>query len=254
MKIIDAHLHLDSEIDGTALGAASALNESLHKASISKGLVLHLEVQPWSAEEFSKAIDKCDRLEAMINIDPKAHDANDQLSRGIEVLGYVGLKLHPRLQDFSPDDPDVVALVRHAGKLGVPVLIDAFADGTALMMGFDPLSFAKLASLAPNTRIIWAHMGGQFVINMMMLAKRLPNVYMDCSYSLLYFRGSSIPQDIAYAMSSMRYNKVFYGSDYPDRSIGDSKKLSIQTLQKYGVEGENLKKILYKNASEFFKW
>jgi predicted TIM-barrel fold metal-dependent hydrolase len=254
MNAIDAHLHLDPDVDGTALGAATFLNESLHESSINMGLVLHLEVQRWSPEEFASAVAKCDRLQCMINVDPSAKDANDQLSRGVEALGYIGLKLHPRLQAFSPDDPEVVALVRHAGRLGVPVLIDAFADGTALMTGFDPLKFARLASLAPETRIIWAHMGGQFVINMMMLAKRLPNVYMDCSYSLLYFRGSSIPRDMAYAMGSMRYDKVFYGSDYPDRSIQSSLQLSVETLQECGISEDNLDKILFRNASEFFEW
>jgi hypothetical protein len=54
--IIDAHLHLDDSIDGTPFGAAKELDRQLISAGISKGIVLHLESQGWSLEEFAEAI------------------------------------------------------------------------------------------------------------------------------------------------------------------------------------------------------
>ena len=88
----------------------------------------------------------------------------------------------------------------------------------------------------------------------MMLAKRLPNVYMDISYSLLYYRGSSVVDNLLYAMRSMRFDRIFYGSDYPDRSIKDSLDLSLKILLEKGLTNEELDKILSVNAINFFKW
>ncbi|MDO9117211.1 MAG: amidohydrolase family protein [Nitrospira sp.] len=252
--IIDAHLHLDEKVDGTAIGAVRELNRQLEEAAVDRALVLHLEIQPWSAAEVAEAISKFPRIRAFINVHPHGADPERSLREGIEGLGYIGLKLHPRLQRFGVDDDQTVRLVKAAGEMNVPVLIDAFPDGTHLMQGFSPLRYASLAKQCPGTRIIWAHMGGHHVMDFMMLAKRLPNVYFDISYSLLYYQMSSIPGDMIYAMRSMKFDRIFYGSDYPDRSVAVTLELSRQFMQSQGLSEEVMTKILGLNARDFFGW
>jgi predicted TIM-barrel fold metal-dependent hydrolase len=252
--IVDAHLHLDETIDGTAQGAAKELNRQLTNAGISRAIVLHLESQPWSAEEVAKAIAPYKSLKGFINVHPFKKESKDQLYAGIHNLGFIGLKLHPRLQEFNIDHEKTLELVRFAGELNIPVLFDAFPDGTHIMQGFTPLKYAELAKLCPETRIIWAHMGGHYVLDFMMLAKRLPNVYMDCSYSLLYYRNSSIVKDMIYAMRSMKFDRIFYGSDYPDRSIVETKNSSLIIFKELGLNEDELTKIMSTNAINFFKW
>jgi predicted TIM-barrel fold metal-dependent hydrolase len=254
MTIIDAHLHLDPTVDGTALGAARELDQQLANAGIARGLVLHLETQPWTARETAAAVASYPRLKAFINVHPYKDDAKSILSEGVTEMGYTGLKLHPRLQEFETDDIRTIELVQEAGRLNVPVLIDAFPDGTHLMQGFNALRYATLARECPETKIIWAHMGGHHVLDFMMLAKRLPNVYMDTSYSLLYYRGSAVIQNLVYAMRSMRFDRIFYGSDYPDRPIKDSLNLSIGLLRSEGLTQEEIEKILSGNVIKFFQW
>ena len=250
--IIDSHLHLDDNLGKNLEDTVKELNDQLSNANISYGVILHLLAQPWTSEEVSKAILPFERIKAFINVDPFAKGANEILRRGIEELGFIGLKLHPRLQEFKVDDPQVINLVTYAGEIDVPVLIDAFPDGTHLMQGFNPLDYANLAKSTPQTKTIWAHMGGHYVIDFMMLAKRLPNVFLDCSYSLLYYQSSSVPRDMVYAMRSMKFNRIFYGSDYPDRSIKVSLENSINFLKNEGLSEEELSKIIGLNAKEFF--
>ncbi len=250
--IIDTHLHLDDNLGKNIEDTVKELNDQLSNSNVSYGVVLHLLAQTWTAEEVSKAILPFDRIKAFINVDPFSKDANEVLKSGIEELGFIGLKLHPRLQEFKVDDPMVVNLVNYAGEINVPVLIDAFPDGTHLMQGFNPLDYANLAMLAPQTKTIWAHMGGHYVIDFMMLAKRLPNIFLDCSYSLLYYQTSSVPRDMVYAMRSMKFNRIFYGSDYPDRSIKVSLEDSIDFLKNEGLSDKDLSKIMGINAKEFF--
>jgi hypothetical protein len=252
--IIDAHLHLDEKVDGTALGAAKELDRQLGEAGVDRAIVLHLEAQPWSMQEVAHAISKYPRLKAFVNVHPNKPDASTVLVDAIENHHYIGLKLHPRLQEFEMDDPRTANLVRLAGDLKLPVLIDAFPDGTHLMQGFSPIKYASLAKKCPDTRIIWAHMGGHYVLDFMMLAKRLPNVFLDFSYSLLYYRTSSIPADMVYAMRSMKFDRIFYGSDYPDRPIDISLEMSLAFLDNQGVSKTELAKIMAGNAREFFGW
>ncbi len=254
MKFIDAHLHLDPNIDGSLKTAAQVLNSQLELAGVSRCILLHLEQQPWTAEEVAEEIEKYERLKAFINIHPKEIDAKEKLKHGIEQLGYIGLKLHPRLQEFPVDDSTTISLIRFAGELNIPVLIDAFPDGTHLMQGFSPVKYAAVAKECPHTKIIWAHMGGHYVLDFMMLAKRLPNVYMDCSYALLYYQNSPTTDNMIYAMRSMQFNRLFYGSDYPDRRVDVSLKRSIEILKGHGVNDENLDKLMFSNAKEFFGW
>ena len=252
--IIDTHLHLDEKVDGTVQGAAYELNRQLEDAGVDRAVVLHLEIQKWSAEEFSEAIIKYPRISGFINVHPNKKDSKSQLLNGIEKLGFIGLKLHPRLQEFELNDERTIKLVQYAGELNIPVLIDAFPDGTNLMRGFSPLNYGLLAKKCPNTKIIWAHMGGHYVIDFMMLAKRLPNVYFDTSYSLLYYRNSSISSDIVYAMRSMKFDRIFYGSDYPDRTISNTIRESEIFLRNQGLNENELLKIMSSNAQKFFDW
>ena len=97
-------------------------------------------------------------------------------------------------------------------------------------------------------------MGGHYVLDFMMLAKRLENVYMDLSYSLLYYKENSTINDIIYSMKSMKFNKIFYGSDYPDRSIMNSYKMSENILKRHGLNDIELGKVFFSNSNNFFNW
>ena len=131
--IIDAHLHLDENVDGTALGAAKELHRQLEQANVNRAIVLHLEIQPWSPEEVAEAISFSARMKGFINVHPYSKNSAQQLRAGIDELGYIGLKLHPRLQELEVDDERTIRLVQSAGEINVPVLIDAFPDGTHIL-------------------------------------------------------------------------------------------------------------------------
>ncbi len=249
---IDAHVHLDDKGFRSAAGAADEVARQMLDAKIDHAIVLHLDKQPWSLEDVAAAMERHDGMHAFANVHPGDPRATEILTNAVNELKFIGLKLHPRLQEFRVDSPAAVKLVECAGNLNIPVLIDAFPDGTGIMQGFDVLSYARLAQMCPGTRIIWAHMGGHRVLDMLMLAKRLPNVYMDMSYSLLYYRGSSVPKDMVYAMRSMKFRRIFYGSDYPDRPLGDSLSLTLGLLRALGLDELEIRVLMHSNAEEFF--
>lgn len=251
-SVIDAHLHLDAVRFTNPMEAASALDESRQEAGISHCIVLHLISQNWSKEDFSSALSKFPALHGFVNLYPEDVNCLKDLEKAVRELEFCGLKLHPRLQRFSITTENTKRLVQKAGELNIPVLIDAFPDGTHLMQGFDALAYADLAKSCPNTKIIIAHMGGHHVIDFVMLAKRIPNLFFDISYAFLYYRGSSVIKDMIYGMRNMKFNRIFYGSDYPDRDLDTSLKQSIEIFGRYGVSETDMDKILFQNASLFF--
>lgn len=253
-NIIDAHVHLDDRIEGPAANAVNALDRDLEVNNVARAVLLHLDIHRWSAAEIGEAVRKSKRIVAFINVHPYAVDAREQLNLGIESQGFVGLKLHPRFQQFEISDPRTVALVRHAGEIGVPVVVDAFPDGDWLMMGFAPLAFAQLAKACPETKIVFAHFGGHHCIDMMMLAKRIPNMYFNLAYSWLYYRSSSVLADLAYCCRSMQFDRVLFGTDYPDRPLDISLIDSLKLFEDFDIRDDELNKLIFENACNFFGW
>lgn len=254
LPVIDAHVHLDESVLGEASNAARELNTDLKDSGVARAIVLHLDFHRWSLEEFADAIQPYDRLVGFANVNPDLPNAGKLLENAINTFGFQGLKLHPRLLKHRIDHQNSIRLVQRAGELGVPVTICGFPDGDWLMQGSSMLNYANLAKACPQTKIIVAHMGGHHVIDLMMLAKRLPNLYLDTSYSLLYYRGSAVVQNMIYAMRSMKFSRVLYGSDYPDRTVGDTLTQSQSLMESYGVSKDEMSKIFYHNAKELFEW
>jgi predicted TIM-barrel fold metal-dependent hydrolase len=171
-------------------------------------------------EEVSNAISKFDNLRAFVNIHPEEIGALDKLEYAIKDLNYIGLKLHPRLQEFDLESKACSDLVKKAGELNVPVLICGFPDGTMIMRGFSPMVYANLAKECFNTHIIWAHMGGHYVLDFMMnRAKNFTNNaginlnevpitetdYIDNLENVHYLRGG-----VGIRQMPLRYIKIIF--------------------------------------------
>lgn len=249
--VIDAHLHFDDKRFESANDAVNFINSEINGTPIVKVTTLHLLAQKWTIEEISDSIRKYDKIDCFVNIDPFSKDSKKTLEYSVMDLGFIGMKLHPRLQNFKPNRKEVIDLVMYAGKLGVPVLIDAFPDGDYLHMGIQTNQYFELAKRSPNTKIIIAHFGGHHCIDFMMLAKRTPNIYFDFSFSWLYFRGSPVIESMLYCMKSMKFDRIFYGSDYPDRGISISLDKSIEIFEKHNISKTNMDKLFYENWLRF---
>ena len=254
MQVIDMHLHLNNKLS-TAVDCIREISEGLTEAGIDRGLLLHLQQDRFSVQEISSALKNDPRVRGFVNINPHDTEAALKLRNAISELGFVGLKLHPRLDNYDLDDPKAIELAKVCKEIRAPICIDAFPDGYSLQRGFQISQLAAIATALGDVPLIVGHMGGIYCLEMMLLAKRIPNIYMNIAYTLLYFRGSSVTQDLIYCINSLRGKRVFYGSDYPDRGITETLKLSIAEFEKFGLSREFQENVLFKNADEFWsKW
>jgi hypothetical protein len=172
------------------------------------------------------------------SIDPKRGAAGVDEAKRLVASGAVhGLKLHPPVQEFFPNDPiayplyEVFAAARlpvifHTGHSGIGTGLRG-GGGVRLKYG-NPSPIDDVAVDFPDMPIIMAHPSFPWQDEAISICLHKPNVYIDLSgWSPKYFS----PTLVQYANTLLK-NKVLFGSDYPlitpDRWLADFQKIEIR--------------------------
>lgn len=171
--------------------------------------------------------------------------ALDELTR-VGGRGVKVLKIHPHTQKFDPDDPRVLSVVRHAGTLGMTVLMD-----NANILPGDSEKLFNLALRAPKTKFIFAHIGGMNFRfwNILALARTADglfadNIYFDISGPLHLAADSPIEAEFVWTLRNVGIDHVLLGSDYPQLGLGKA----VDALERLGLSDEEKDKIRSGNA------
>ena len=155
-------------------------------------------------------------------VDPwKGTLAVAELERAVRELGLRGLKLHPGVQQFFPDDPRFRPLWQACVSLGIPVLIHTgmMAAGAGTPGGGGrKLKYTRpiphlddLAAAFPELTIIAAHPSWPWQEEMLSVARHKANVYLDLSgWSPRYF-----PAELVQQANTLLQDRCLFGSDYP---------------------------------------
>jgi len=148
-----------------------------------------------------------------------------------------GLKLHPPLQQFSPNDPLAYPLYEVFAEAKLPVLFHTGHSGIGTGMpgggGIrlkygNPMLIDDVAVDFPDLPIILAHPSFPWQDEAISICLHKPTVYIDLSgWSPKYFS----PTLVQYANTLLK-NKVLFGTDYPlitpDRWLADFEKIAIK--------------------------
>lgn len=165
-------------------------------------------------------------------------------------LGAKILKIHPHTQRFDAADPRVLALVQHAGELGLIVLMD-----NANILPGDSEKLLNLALAAPNTRFIFAHMGAMNFRfwNILALARTADNlvadnIYFDISGVSFLAADSPIEAEFIWTLRNVGVQYILLGSDYPQLSLANA----VEALEKLDLTEEEREQIRFGNAQRLF--
>jgi predicted TIM-barrel fold metal-dependent hydrolase len=125
----------------------------------------------------------------------------DDIRREIEEirnLGYLAVKLHPRFSQLSLRSDNVQHVVREAAAVGLGVLICTYFYPTRDLPAINTLTdLAVLLANAPAAaKIVLLHGGDVNLLAMMEYVRDYPNVWLDLSFTLCRYEGSSIDLDI----------------------------------------------------------
>ena len=192
-----------------------------------------------------------DRFIGFASVDPHHPDAVGQLTHAIRDLGLRGLKLDPALQEFYPDDRKLYPLYERAAELKIPILFHAgmsFHPKSRLKYGH-PLRFEDVVFDFPSLNIVLAHLAWPWVVDVVAMAIKYPNLYVDTSATFF-----DNPRDfLRYAMTqqvpltvwerSLR-NQLVFGSNNPRIET----KAAARAIRGLGFSQGCLELIFRKNA------
>jgi predicted TIM-barrel fold metal-dependent hydrolase len=177
-----------------------------------------------------------DVLIPFASVDPHDHGSVERL-RALVQAGAKGLKLHPSLQDFLPNDPRHYPLYAAAAELGVPIVFHTgqtgigagLPGGRGIKLRYsDPMLIDDVAADHPNLTIVLAHPSVPWQDSAISIATHKANVYIDLSgWSPKYF-----PAQLVKAAGGRLRHKVLFGSDFPvitpDRWLADFETLELK--------------------------
>ena len=250
--MIDGHCHLDKR-RGTPEKALRFLYDESRIVGIQSILLLNIpELAFKNIDVLKLAKEYNGFFHVFPGINPKSEDGWNLLKQ-YKKAGAKGIKLHPRLHEYSVECSECVKILQQAGDLDLPVLIDCFPDGKNITLGNLPGSFGRVAERIGKTKIAIGHAGGHHILDAMMVAKQFLNIYLDLSFTLLYYRNLSLAKDIKYVLHNLKFRKVFWGTDYPDRTYRESVRLSIVELEKMQITEAGMNALFRENVLSFLE-
>ena len=201
--ILDSHMHVgEFPLFNVALDRAGLVRE-MREHDISTGLVFHPD-----NDLVRGIINETPGVYGLIWVNPRKADAVADTQRRLDEPGsrFRGVKLHPLLDGYHPDDPAVHPIIELLIDRDLPALIHCGHPIFTL-----PWSIEELIRRFPEARIILGHMGHGNIIYInaaIDVAARNPHVYLETS-------GMPMHSKIREAVERVGPDRVLYGSDTP---------------------------------------
>ncbi|WP_027002084.1 amidohydrolase family protein [Hugenholtzia roseola] len=269
MKIFDFNIHLPY-LQDKDVNKVIAQDLTLDVEGICKGLEIHkTNIQKAEAANFllfnTKLFDS--------NVAPFLKTSNQLFEkttftalidfRRSDILSYVekikesgvgAIMFNSYLQQISePDFVEIGKICQFAEKLGLIICIDG-SYGTSKMYAYDNLKLACfVADMVSKVPIVIVHSGGYRIIEAFLLADAKPNIWLDTSFSLPYYIGSSIEQDFAFVYKKMNARRIVFGTDYPYANSEAAIEIHQNFFDKHQFSAQEQEQIFYQNALELFQ-
>lgn len=270
MKVFDFNIHLPSIYVGENINSTIKRDLTLDSTGIVEGLKSHIAAikhvdkvnfQLFNTCLFDNEVSdfiqtaKSYSLEYTLTAltDFRRPDFHKYLLRA-KAQGVQAIMFNSYIQHIATADFEQVLMVcKSAEELGMTICVDG-SYGTAKMFEYENIKLAcYLADRISRSPIVIVHSGGYNVLQAMLLALDKPNVWLDTSFSLPYYIGSSLEIDFAFAFKKMDYKRVVFGSDNPYMNIDDCVQIHQTFFEKYNFPASAIEDIFYNNAKLLFK-
>jgi len=232
LDLVDAHVHVGLGDPAGLLATLQDAEEALDRAGAGGWLVplgLRGSYAEANLELAAAARASGGRLHALARLDP----ADEPLARARAALdaGAMGLKLHPRAEAFTLDDPRLDPVFALADERRLPVLVHCGA-------GVDGLGRTALARAidAPQARIVLAHAA---ITDLGWLPRRLddtPNLFFDTAWWN--------PADLLALFALVPAGRILFGSDVPFASPVQHAVSTLRCAIQAGLEPGALRAVM----------
>ncbi|HWD54967.1 MAG TPA: amidohydrolase family protein [Acidimicrobiales bacterium] len=158
--------------------------------------------------------------------------------------GAKGIKLHPPMQSFAPDDPRLDAIYETCLELGLSVL--AHSGSTRHGPAADPFAFSAVLEAHPGLHLVLAHLGGASWRQVTPFAAAYPSVSFDLCEIIAWTGAPHAPtaDELGVLIRNVGPERVLFGTDFPwyelDRTIEHLMSLPhLSDEERLGILGEN---------------
>lgn len=193
------------------------LIQQMDEAKVARSILYAVEAPiVYSSNEYVAGLCEAypDRFIGFASVHPLKEDACRTLEQAVSELGLVGLKLHPPLQQFAPDDERVFPVYETAARLDIPVVfhVGTTPFGSLCRLAHaNPLLVDEVAVRYPQLRIMLTHLGTLWHNEAFMVVEKNPNVFIDTAAYIDEIRTILTP-DIVRRIGA---DKIIFGTDYP---------------------------------------
>lgn len=155
-----------------------------------------------------------DRFVGLASVDLlRPMDGVRELRRAVKELGLRGLRMLPWLWGLPPNDRHYYPLYAECVELGIPFCLQVGHTGP--MRSSEPgrpIPYLDEVALDfPELTIVGGHIGYPWTTEMIALATKYPNVFIDTSA----YKASRYPRELVDYVRAHGKKKVLFGSNFP---------------------------------------
>jgi predicted TIM-barrel fold metal-dependent hydrolase len=174
-------------------------------------------------------------------------DAVRELRRCVRELGFVALRIVPWLWGWPPDDRRYYPLYAECIELDVPFCLQVGHTGPLLSSETGrPIPYLENVALDfPELRIVAGHIGVPWTQEIISLATKFSNVYIDTSA----YKATRFPTDFVEFMRGRGAKRVMFGTNYPMLTAS----ACLEGMQELGLGEQAEQLFLSGNAQRVFK-
>jgi predicted TIM-barrel fold metal-dependent hydrolase len=192
-----------------------------------------------------------DKITGMATVFPGETDANKILTNAF-AAGLKGVKLHAHVQCFDMNSNDMNIIYETCEQENKPIIMHVGREPKSEEYLCDPYEICDASKLEvvlknfPKLKICVPHLGFDEIKEYKDLIEKYDTLWLDTTMVLTdYF-----PLDNKIELKNYRYDRVMYGSDFPNIPYAWDREL--KWLDQSSLPHENLDWILHKSAEQFF--
>jgi uncharacterized protein len=187
----------------------------------------------------AEVIESIPGMYGLVWSNPRVPGYLEEAERFLDHPKFLGMKMHPLLDGYHPNDTAVHPLIELLLARGYPVLIHCGHPIFTL-----PWSIEELVVGFPEAKVILGHMGHGNVVYIngaIEVALRNPNVYLETS-------GMPMHTKIKEAYERVGETRVLFGSDVPFHHPV----VELEKVRLSGLSSEAVERVLGKNGRALF--
>ena len=173
-------------------------------------------------------------------------DAVRELRRCVREHGFRGLRMVPWLWGLPPDDRRYDPLYAECCELDIPFCLQVGHTGPLRTSETGrPIPYLENVALEfPELRIVAGHIGAPWTQEIISVATKFDNVYIDTSA----YKATRFPPDFVEYMRGRGAKKVMFGTNYPMLTASRC----LEGLDALGLSDEAMRLYLHENARKVF--